>query len=757
MLRRVERVVLVWAVFSLLCSVYLVTYRGLFQSIDELTLYAMTESLVQAQSLQTPQLAFARYHNQVGRLEPLQSVVAAPLYWLAVRSGWLGSIHTVMLLNVLVTAATGAILCVLLACLGHPVRRAVLGALVYGLVTIAWPYSRGFFREPLLALLLLTATLGWVRWRQTGWAGFAILAAACLVVAPVAKVTAALAWPAFGLAFVLEPGMTAQVRLRRLLPMALIGLVAGFVLAVLYAARRDVGVWTVWQFLRSWADPIQVLTRAFGLLFGSGRGLFVYSPVLLLALPGLVTMWRQRRAEAILAACAPVAFVLGYSSYPDWHGGLVWGARFLVPVIPVLMLPVVECFSVRRLGWRLALGVLVAASGFIQLTASTVDYSIQVTGSRWASLTDYVRSPVVQQIGLWHPDNFDMLWWHGPLHPHLAQAYVNGWIVLLPAAVLAGAVALMVAVLRGSGAGGGKAPRPVLWMWSVLLGVVLVAGILVLLWQAPTVTGGYAGTDPSELRAVAQIVNRDGTDCRTIVTVSNEFHINVLLDGFKGCFVHHWLSPMQEDGFEVLAKPAQYKMQPLASVQRLYLVVDRVHLPADRSGREARLWLDTRMHRFAADWVGGGYEVYGYLYPTPLDDTLVEVDYRWAAGMEMSAYRPVPGNAAPGDLVRLTFRLSADQELDADYDMFLQLLGPDGRFVDGIDGPPQFGAAPTSRWEPGQVIVDRRAVRVPEDAPEGTYRVIAGFYRGGERQALVDGDGRPVGTHLELGEIEVRP
>jgi len=97
MSHQVERTVITWVVFALLCSVYLLTYRGLFQSVDELALFSMAESLVQMQSLQTPQLTFARYHNIVGRLEPLQPLLAVPLYWLAVRSPWLGNIRTVML------------------------------------------------------------------------------------------------------------------------------------------------------------------------------------------------------------------------------------------------------------------------------------------------------------------------------------------------------------------------------------------------------------------------------------------------------------------------------------------------------------------------------------------------------------------------------------------------------------------------------------------------------------------------------------
>jgi hypothetical protein len=114
-----------------------------------------------------------------------------------------------------------------------------------------------------------------------------------------------------------------------------------------------------------------------------------------------------------------------------------------------------------------------------------------------------------------------------------------------------------------------------------------------------------------------------------------------------------------------------------------------------------------------------------------------------------------PGIVEPGAPVWVESRLSATERPGADYDLFVQLLAPDGHFVTGIDGAPQFGAALTSWWEPGEVVVDRRALFVPGDAPAGMYRVIAGFYRGDERQALVGDNGQMLGTHVELGQVQV--
>jgi hypothetical protein len=232
-----------------------------------------------------------------------------------------------------------------------------------------------------------------------------------------------------------------------------------------------------------------------------------------------------------------------------------------------------------------------------------------------------------------------------------------------------------------------------------------------------------------------------------IVTVSNDYHLHALMNGLKGRFVYYWFSPAQRDGFDELSQPA-------LPARSLRLIVDRVHLPPDRSGREVEFWLNTHLHRHYAEWVGEGYEVYSYLYP-PEEMPLREVEYRWAARMTMSAVGMTPLVIAPGEPVWLEFHCGARKRPRNDFDIFVQFLDSDGHFINGTDGPPQFGAAPTSSWRPGDTVVDRRAFYVPEGARPGKYQVIAGFYRKGKRNPVSDGSGQKLGTHIELGQVEV--
>jgi hypothetical protein len=80
-------------------------------------------------------------------------------------------VHTVWLFNILVTALTAGALCAYRLALGCRAHVAALVALIFGLGTIAWPYSRTFFREPLFTWLGLLSAYLIVRVRQELTAG----------------------------------------------------------------------------------------------------------------------------------------------------------------------------------------------------------------------------------------------------------------------------------------------------------------------------------------------------------------------------------------------------------------------------------------------------------------------------------------------------------------------------------------------------------------------------------------------------------
>lgn len=91
-----------------------------------------------------------------------------------------------------------------------------------------------------------------------------------------------------------------------------------------------------------------------GLMLDQEFGLLAYAPVFVLAIPGLVRLWRTRPDRGAVATGLVAVVVLVAGSWHMWRGGFNPPARFLLPVLPVLAVAV--AFAIReRLGAAAAL------------------------------------------------------------------------------------------------------------------------------------------------------------------------------------------------------------------------------------------------------------------------------------------------------------------------------------------------------------------------------------------------------------------
>jgi hypothetical protein len=76
----------------------------------------------------------------------------------------------------------------------------------------------------------------------------------------------------------------------------------------------------------------------YGFLLSSGKGMFLYSPPLLLGLWGIPSAWRRdRRGTLLLLAIIAVVTII-HSQYRRWHGDYAWGPRYMVPLTPLWLL-----------------------------------------------------------------------------------------------------------------------------------------------------------------------------------------------------------------------------------------------------------------------------------------------------------------------------------------------------------------------------------------------------------------------------------
>jgi hypothetical protein len=90
------------------------------------------------------------------------------------------------------------------------------------------------------------------------------------------------------------------------------------------------------------ANPLYI--GAFGLLFSFNSGLIFYATPVLLGLWGVRRFTHRYPREMVLVAVVGLAILIIHAGWVHWAGLADYGPRYLVPVIPFLLLPAVDAF-----------------------------------------------------------------------------------------------------------------------------------------------------------------------------------------------------------------------------------------------------------------------------------------------------------------------------------------------------------------------------------------------------------------------------
>ncbi len=690
---------------SILFFVYTLTFNGKLTSIDELAIYSQSESLVQIKSLSTPQLSFASYHNKVGSLEPMYSVLLAIPYALAHSIPDVSNIHAVMLMPLLLTASTGGLLYLTARMLDY--HRGISGTLsfVYGLTTLAWPYALSLYREPLLAFLWTVALYGVLRWKENQSGVWATVVLATIIFTVQVKVTAAAALPVWILVLLFD----ARLRDRA----GVLYIVSGLAMlsAILAFFIRYDQLSPLLSTLRNLLPSPETFTGLYGLTLNPSKGIVFFSPIVIVAVVGLPRLWQRSRTAALVCIGTFASVVYAYSNYSVWHGGWCWGPRFLVPLMPLISLLTTPLLNQANLNWITWPFILV--SGIIQFAASTTDwsngYSPLVKSEPLGQvrynlgLTEWFRSPAITQIRKWRLQEINLLWGHRSISGALEFDGALLGVLLLCAV---SAIIILAIIIHTH--------RKTLSLLSVPL--IMFASAMILGRGVNNMTG-FPGLKVEQARQIANKVNNSPQDF-ILTTVSNEFGIHYYTGLIKGRFSHHWLSPAQHEDFTSLLKPR-------LPAKELWLVVDYPHLPPEFSGKDLEWSLNAHLYRASAQWIGG-FLVIRYFYP-PDKLKWEAVNWQWGNAISLERYALSNSILQPGKPIRMAFELRRVGPWIGYHHLFIHLVSPEGKIISGHDGPIRYGGVAADSWAVGNKLVERRTFMLPRDMSPGSYQLVIGI------------------------------
>ena len=383
-----------WVFLSLL-AIYLPLTRGHFWSTDEVGMYQQTRSLWEAGNLAVAPGLVNSVPGRGGRyFVPWgagQAVLALPLYgigrgmghlldgprttrWKATFAGpvvgdlpdrrWGGDVEIFFtnLFNCFVVAGLGAVFFQFSLALGAAPRWALVATLLMALTSHVAGFSATFFQHPAEALFLLWTF--YLLFQDRRW-----LAGTTAAVLAMVRVQAAMHLPilaAYLLWRLWKRGLRQPVELVRQMAPFVVPATAG----ILVSCAVNYWKFSCFSINGSYArlNPFDgsLPTSIYAYLFSPGEGIFWFSPLLLLAPWYLPPFVRRYGAEAaVLGASVLTAFVV-YGKLHFWHGQWSFGPRFLMHLVPLLLLPLALWLpTLSRRAWA-AVGLLALTGAFLQ-------------------------------------------------------------------------------------------------------------------------------------------------------------------------------------------------------------------------------------------------------------------------------------------------------------------------------------------------------------------------------------------------------
>ncbi len=736
--------------FLFFIAVYMTTYDGIFHVFDEEYYGLRAQAFVHRPTIRFFSASTHGLLHNIAAIHRMPFIITLSAFYKAAQAlPAIGAVQSMYAVNIFAGAA--AVVFIFLAGieLGYSDKASLAVALIYGLCTPAWVYSKTLLREPFVGMLLIGGIYFLFKTKKQNSSFFAIISIIFFLIAISTRISTAAVLPFVGLyllvMFVTMVKKTlptsrniADNKATLALKLTIEGMVAVFLLFLIarsYSLTYQIEkaymryLKSYYFFLHFSRTEIKTLE---GLLISPGRGLFVYTPPALLALLGTYYFTKKHPVESTVLFLPTLGYFVAVAHYPIWWGGWSWMSRFIVPFLPFLVMPILpiaeKALTSKKTPWYFLLLILSFLGLLIQILGVTVGigYLSMSSPQDPSGAFSWKFAPFVWQFLQhdFHHMSMNLAIFH--------IAHIEMRVIILIAYAVS--TLLLLSLLR-------KALRKQKLTSMRFTIIALTLSLLSLIMMSLAVFYKYDDRYKAVngyLNAITYIKHQAVHNEDALVVdcyLQDELYTSARVMNFcKGdCPPHQVITREVWEKWNDDQRSKQLNKTLLNKARAWLIPTD---LPPGSPQSQVEQWMDQHYFKQSCKWTGKTIRVcLYYLPPKAKKAEVVASNATFGDRIRLLKASLITSNNgsgslhSPGDPLLISFYWQALKPMHKNYKVTLQMLDSKGKLRAQLDREIGDGFWPTSSWTDEKTIhQENYAFVIPTNLPPGNYTLYLGVY-----------------------------
>jgi hypothetical protein len=294
---------------------------------------------------------------------PMLSYFGVPFYVIAKAIDFSAVKFTAYFLNSIILSFVCVVVFAFASEIYQSKRIALVLALIAGVCSFLWPYISSYFQQPLAGLLIISSSYFLFLSSKGTFRYSAILGGLFLGLSILAH-TGSLIW---------IPGIAAIVvysfrKEKRKIVEFFVGLLPPIALQLYLNVLRFNSLTDFGSSYTIQYQPHAYIEGIYGMFLSPGFGLIVNFPLILLFPIAAYYLWKQNKNFCAIFLYFFVSTWLFFGTWesPIWHGYGAWGPRYMVPVVPIIVITLGSLLQRFSLNYPIKISYSVLASiGFL--------------------------------------------------------------------------------------------------------------------------------------------------------------------------------------------------------------------------------------------------------------------------------------------------------------------------------------------------------------------------------------------------------